>query len=177
MPRPNLNRLPDAIGVQIKAMLEMGYSIRKTAKESGISHETVIAVKRSDKYDRLMIERVKNGLAAKFYRLADKALDKIDDTKLRQSSAAQLVLVSATATDKARLIDGQPTARLEFSQKVDQELQDQITELESELEAWQSGQMANGELVGDEAKIADIVPLTETSESPINNASNDVQAQ
>lgn len=172
-PTINISRIPDAIGVQVKAYAEAGYSLKKISKMCGVSIETVRTIKASNKYDRALIEALKKGLADKYYRVADKALNAISDSKLANSSAPQLILTAATATDKARLIEGQATARVEFMNAADRELQDEIAQLEGELAAWQNGDIVNAEAEGSsDAPLASGQPSNVESESPSNNDAN-----
>lgn len=129
----NLTRLPLAQQHSIKALLEAGASIRKAAKLSGVCNETVLAIKRCKSLDLETVERIKKGLGAKFYDVADRSLDSITDDKLKHSSASQLVMTAAVATDKARLIEGKATQRTEFVDATDRALEEEISGLEAQL--------------------------------------------
>ena len=118
------------------ALLEQGRTIGRVAKEMGVSRQVVKSVKaQPERWDRALVDAIKNKLAGKFYRIANRSIDAITDSKLQSASAAQLILVSATATDKARLIEGQATQRVAYESVADRELQDEIAKLEGELEA------------------------------------------
>lgn len=143
----NLTRLPIAQQLAVKALLECGKSERHTAKLSGISRETVRAIKYCKSLDPQAVDRIKNGLAGKFYGIVDRSLDAIDNGKLDGSTAQQLMMVAAIGTDKARLIEGKATSRTEHLNASDQELNDEIARLEGELVKWEDGAIVKGETV------------------------------
>lgn len=141
----NLNRLPIAQQLAIKALLESGKSERFTAKITKNSRETVRAVNKCQTLDPQLVDRIKSGLAAQFYGVVDRSLQSITDDKLKASTAQQLMMVAAIGTDKARLIDGKVTARTEYVNASDKEINDEIARLEGELGKWESGEVVNAE--------------------------------
>jgi hypothetical protein len=146
----NLTKLPIAQQLAIKALVESGTSERKAAKLSGVSRETVRAVKESKNLDPEAVDRIKKGLAAKFYSVADRSIDNITDEKLKHAQPSQLIMTAGIATDKARLIEGKATARTEYVDASDKEINDEIERLEGELGKWERGEVVNGEGIEDE---------------------------
>lgn len=141
----NLTRLPIAQQLAIKALLETGKSERHTARLSGVSRETVRAVKVSNNLDPQAVDRIKSGLAGKLYNTADRSIDSITNDKLKHSSAVQAMTTAAIAIDKARLIEGKATSRTEYVNASDKEINDEIARLEGELASWEGGQIVNAE--------------------------------
>jgi hypothetical protein len=142
----NLTRLPVAQQLAIKALLETGKSERHTARLSGVSRETVRAVKEAKNLDPQAVDRIKKGLSAKFYDVADRSLDHITDDKLKGAQPSQLIMTAGIATDKARLIEGKATARTEYVDASDKEIEDEIARLEGELTQWRNGDVVNAGL-------------------------------
>lgn len=140
-----LKLVPIAQQLAIKALLESGKSERSTAKLSGVSRETVRAVKECKNLDPQAVDRIKAGLAGKFYSVADRAIDHITDDKLKGANPQQLIMTAAIGTDKARLIEGKATSRTEYVDASDQEINDEIAKLEGELARWQNGDLVNTE--------------------------------
>jgi carboxylesterase type B len=143
----NLTKLPLAQQLAAKALLESGKSERQTAKLSKISREAVRAIKECKSLDPEQVDRIKKGLAAKFYDVADRSIDNITDDKLKNAQPSQLIMTAGIATDKARLIEGKATSRTEYVDASDQELNDEIARLEGELTGWKDGSIVNGEAV------------------------------
>jgi len=141
----NLTRFPELRGAEIKALLEQGYSIAKCATMAGCSRDTVVAIKKSNKFDRAIVDSIKNHISGKFYKVADAAVNAITPEKLQNATPVQLITTAGIAIDKARLIEGDATQRIEFVGVVDDELQGQIAALEGELAGWKSGQTVNAE--------------------------------
>lgn len=141
----NLTKFPIAQQLAIRALLETGKSERSTAKLSGVSRETVRAVKEARNLDPQAVDRIKRGLAGKFYDVTDRSLDHITNEKLKSSSSVQLATTAAIALDKARLIEGKATARTEYVDASDKEINDEITRLEGELGRWERGEVVNAE--------------------------------
>jgi len=67
-------------------------------------------------------------MAEEIWNLAIRMYDHITDEKLRKTSAAKLMMTAAIAIDKALLLDGEATERLEV--KSEAELDRQLKELE-----------------------------------------------
>ena len=141
----NLTKLPIAQQLAIKALLETGKSERSTAKLSGVSRETVRAVKEAKNLDPQAVDRIKKGLSAKFYDIADRSLDHITDDKLKGAQPSQLIMTAGIATDKARLIEGKATSRTEYVDASDQEINEEIARLEGELAEWKGGEIVNAQ--------------------------------
>src|SRR6185436_8156683 len=94
--------------------------------------------------DSAIVERVKKHLSAHFWISAERSLQNITDSKLEKASANALMWTAGVATDKALLLEGKPTARVEVVAG-DQELNSEIARLEGELAGWKSGQILNAE--------------------------------
>jgi DNA-binding transcriptional MerR regulator len=143
----NLTRFPELRQAEIKALLEQGYSLKKISQMAKCSLETVIAVKRSNKFDRAIVDAIKDKISGKFYRVADAAVDAITPEKLENATPVQLITTAGIAIDKARLIDGDSTARVEFVGVNDAALEEEIMQLQTELDGWKQGSTVNAELV------------------------------
>ena len=163
-----LTKFPIAQQLAIKALLETGASERKTARLSGVSRETVRAVKECKTLDPERVDRIKKGLSAKFYDVADRSLDHISDEKLKGAQPSQLIMTAGIATDKARLIEGKATTRTEFVDASDQEINDEIAKLEGELAKWHNGELVNTEGYEDDTPIPAGQSASETVEEVAN---------
>lgn len=165
----NLTKLPIAQQLAIKALLETGKSERSTAKLSGVSRETVRAVNQCQTLDPQRVDRIKKGLSAKFYDVADRSLDHISDDKLKNAQPSQLIMTAGIATDKARLIEGKATTRTEYVDASDKEINDEIERLEGELGKWERGEIANTGLE-DEDTTPEGQSASETVDEVVNGA-------
>jgi len=163
----SLTKLPIAQQLAIKALLETGKSERSTAKLSGVSRETVRAVKEAKNLDPQAVDRIKKGLSAKFYDVADRSLDHITDEKLKGAQPSQLIMTAGIATDKARLIEGKATARTEYVDASDQEINDEIARLEGELGKWERGEVVNTGLEDE-----DTTPAGQPASQTVDKVSN-----
>lgn len=97
--------------------------------------------------DPAIVEGVKKRFAAHWWITGERALQGITDDKIKAASASQLGILAAVATDKASLLEGKPTSRVEFQSVEDREAADRIAGLEAELEGWKEGTTVN--VVGD----------------------------
>ena len=157
-----LARLPLAQQLAIKALLESGKSERSTALLSGVSRNTVRAVNKCTTLDPDKVNTIKNGLAGKLYHTADRSIDSITDDKLDKSSAVQAMTTAAIAIDKARLIEGKATSRTELVDASDQEINEEIARLESELQGWKDGTIVNAVGSEDPLTTSEGQPASET---------------
>jgi len=139
------DRIAPARAYAIRALVDSGYSKKEICKREHVSINTVRAIQNSNRFDPARVDSIKQNLAAKWYQTADSAIDNIDATKLKQSSALQLATVAAISTDKARLIEGKATSRTEYMNVEDQAVNDEIARLEGELGAWERGDIVNTE--------------------------------
>jgi hypothetical protein len=139
-------RLSPVRAYGIRALVEAGVSQREIARKEHVSTNTVQAIKYSDRFDANRVEAIKKNLSASWYTTAGRSLERITDQKLDQSSAAQLAVISAVATDKARLIEGKATSRTEYADKSDLEIQAEIKKLEDELGAIETEGAVDAEL-------------------------------
>lgn len=138
----------------ILALDSLGVPKGKIADEVGHCRNTVNAVlKRGDFTDPRIVDRVKREMEARFWVGAARAQDAITDEKLEAASALQLMTVAAIGTDKALLLSGRPTVRVEFTGQDDTAMNERIEALSSELEGWKTGQTINveGEVVDTQA--------------------------
>ena len=127
-------------------MLDSGMSYSQIRARCDISPATISAIRKSEKFDPERVNRIKEGLATKLYTKVDLALDSITEDKLKMASAQQAMMTAAIGIDKARLIEGQVTSRLEFVNASDKELAGQIADLSAQLERLQSGQIIDADI-------------------------------
>lgn len=130
--------LTDEIKEKVRVLLTEGYSINSIAKRLGISRTGVRTARdEEDNLDTLRQDK-KRKMADSLWDLAIQAKEKITERKLKDSSAAKLVIVLATLIDKALLLVGDVTER--FGLKTEPELNKELSDLqaaEKELkEAW-----------------------------------------
>lgn len=136
----------------IEAMHSLGIPKTKIAEEVGVSRTTVLGTLRNaDHTDPRIVERVKKEMASHFWMTGNRALNGITEEKVAASSALQLATVAAISTDKALLLDGKPTVRIEFQGQADQALGEQIERMQAELDGWKDGTTINAPdaVVGD----------------------------
>lgn len=132
----------------IVALDSLGATKTKIAQEVGVSRNTVSAVlKNGDHTDPRIVERVKKEMAGHFWVTASRAASAITPEKLEAASALQLATVAAIGTDKALLLDGKPTVRIEHQSTGDAEAASKIEELEAQLAGWKDGTTINAEMV------------------------------
>jgi hypothetical protein len=162
----NPTRLPIAQQLATRALLESGASERRAAKLSGLSRETVRAIKQAKNLDPDAVDRIKKSLSAKFYDVADRSLDHITDDKLEKAQPSQLIMTAGIATDKARLIEGKATQRTEYVDATDAQIQDEIARLEAE----EAKLKANAIDVGFEE--VDTTPDTQPAPETVNQEAN-----
>lgn len=130
--------LTDELKEKARVLFTEGYSINSISKRLGISRTGVKTARdEKDNLDSLRQDKKKK-MANSLWDLAIKAKEKITEGKLKDSSAAKLVIVLATLIDKALLLIGEPTDRFEV--KTEPELNKELSDLqaaEKELkEAW-----------------------------------------
>lgn len=121
-------RIPDNIREQVKILAIEGLSDRNIGKKLNISKTAVNSIKNEiDNLDQLRTDK-KRKMAEKLWDMAIQMISFISDEKLRKSSAAKLMVTAAIAIDKALLLAGEATERLEV--KTEAELDRQLKELE-----------------------------------------------
>ena len=158
----SLTKLPITQQLATKALLESGASVRKAAKLSGLALDTVRAIRDCKTLDPDRVARIKEGMAGKLYDTANRSIDSITDDKLAKSTAVQAMTTAAIAIDKARLIEGKATARTEYVDATDQQINDEIARLEGELAGWKDGTLVNGQGVEEESTSPIGQPAVET---------------
>jgi len=108
MPRGQitLERTPYQKQVWVRALLDSGMTIRAIAKQSGLSQDTVIAIKRLMPSNNTEVEQCKKQVIGSFYGLAKGCQDHITPSKLEESSAYQLMGMASLAVQAARDMEG-----------------------------------------------------------------------
>jgi plasmid maintenance system antidote protein VapI len=150
---------PLATKAAVIAMDSLGASQTKIAQELEISRQTVAALlKNGDHTSPAIVERIKREMEGRFWVTAARATDAITDEKLQAASALQLGTLAAIGTDKALLLSGKPTVRIEHTSVEDQEAAAKIEALTAELESWKDGTTLNAEMVGDMGGTGDAPP-------------------
>ena len=126
------------------ALDALGTSKADICRQVGKSFNTITAVlKNTDHTDPRIVERVKREMAAQFWVTGHRALNNVTEEKLENSSAFQLVGMAGLATDKALLLEGKPTARIEHVNLSDAEAASKIEELQATLDGWKDGTIIN----------------------------------
>ena len=131
-------RIPDNIREQVKILAIEGLSERTIANKLNISNNAVHRIKKEiDNLEQFRADKKKE-MANSLWDLAIEMKEQITRKKLKESSAAKLVISLATLIDKALLLTGEVTGRLEV--KTEAELEREWKELdraEKELKkAW-----------------------------------------
>jgi len=101
-----LERTPYQKQVWIKSLLDSGMSLRAIAKQSGVSQDTVLAVKRLVPSNISDVEQCKKTVVGSFYGLARGCQEHITPSKLEESSAYQLMGMASLAVQAARDMEG-----------------------------------------------------------------------
>lgn len=139
---------PSKIGAAL-AMYQMGVPITEIAAREHMSKNTISSlVKQGDQTNPAIVDRVKKYLASHFYITAERSLQAITDEKLEKAGVSALAMVAGISTDKGLLLEGKPTARVEFKGSKDDALEDEINALEAEVEGWRDGTIRNAEPLG-----------------------------
>lgn len=148
---PNGANTPLATKAAVIAMDSLGASQTKIAQELEISRQTVAALLKSgDHTNPVIVERIKREMEGRMWITAARAQEAITDDKLAAASALQLMTVSAIGTDKALLLSGRPTVRIEHQTVEDAEAARKIEELTAQLDGWKDGTTINADaVVGD----------------------------
>lgn len=123
---------------EVRILYTEGFSINYIATKCKMGWDTVRRiVGATDNLDSFREEK-KRKMAESLWDLAIRMKNKITDAKLTKTAATSLVIGLATAIDKALLLSGEVTGRLEV--KTEKELDRELTDLgkaEKELrEAW-----------------------------------------
>lgn len=143
---PSLARTPPSKIAAVLAMDQLGVPREAIARQEGMGKSTVYQIiKQGDQMDPAIVERVKRHFAAHWWITGERALQGITPEKIEAANASQLGILAAVATDKALLLEGKPTARIEYQSAADQEMASQVEALQAELEGWKTGQTINVE--------------------------------
>lgn len=127
---------------QIKLLCAEGFSINYIATKYKMGWETVKKI--SGEIDNLegLREHKKRRMAESLWDLAIRMKNKISDAKLTKAGVPSLVIGLGTAIDKALLLTGEATGRIEV--KTEKELTKELSELqavEKELKiAWEKAE-------------------------------------
>jgi transposase-like protein len=103
--------IPEAKAEAIAAAHLAGMSIRQICKAMGTCHNSVVAVVRNRPE---LLERAREVTAANWKTIASLATAQLLE-RLPELKDAQLGIVAGIASDKAELLAGQPTQRIEVS--------------------------------------------------------------
>jgi hypothetical protein len=133
--KPNGKGIGEERSALIQALHSMGVPKSVIADKLDLSRTTVHFIAEAGINNPELVEQVKKRMSAKWWLLASNAVSAITAEKLMDSSAAQLAMVAGIATDKARLIDGEPTAFIGFIDKSDGEIQAEIDDRVKRLAA------------------------------------------
>jgi 23S rRNA maturation-related 3'-5' exoribonuclease YhaM len=137
--------LIDEVKEKARVLLTEGYSINSISKRLGISRNSVRTAR--DEKDNLdgLRQNKKEEIIKKLWDIAKNALEHITDEKLKKSHAYQVMMISAIAIDKAQLLSGGATERLELSRsEIDHKLNElEIAERELK-EAWERARKERG---------------------------------
>lgn len=159
-----LTQYDEAKAYAVRAMLEAGMSRSQIHAKVKISDETISVIKKSEKFDPERVRVIKDGLAAKIYEKVDLALDSIDKDKLIKATAQQAMMTAAIGIDKARLIEGEVTQRVEFVNAADKDLAAEIAKLNEELARLERGEIVDAEVSTNQPES----PATESdSQNPV----------
>lgn len=121
------NRYSPARKIAVKALAETGMSVTDIARQEGMSRPSVYNVIRDSKFELLpksKVDMIKNALVGNTYANAYRAQDAITDEKLSNSSALQLMTISAIGIEKGRLMENLSTDNVSFrgiSQSIDED--------------------------------------------------------
>jgi len=109
---------PEEAAAFMDLVTEPGFEgVADAAKESGLgvraAQSLINRVQENYEPVKREVDRIKTEtLVRKFERIAEAALDTIDQEKLDEMDAYKLTLIGAIATDKRELLDGRPTERI-----------------------------------------------------------------
>ena len=131
-------RISDEIREKTKILLAQGYSYNSISKKLNISKDSIHRIgKEIDNLEQLRTDK-KREMAESLWNLAIEMKEQITKKKLKESSAAKLVISLATLIDKALLLTGDATEILGV--KTEKELTKELSDLqqaEKELQlAW-----------------------------------------
>ena len=148
---PTLSRTAPSTIAAVLAMDQLGVPRTEIARREKISTSTLYEIlKRGDHMNPAIVESVKKNMAAHYWVTGERSLQHITDDKLEKASANALMWIAGVSTDKALLLEGKPTSRVEHMSAEDTQAADKIRALEDELGGWKDGTTINvvGDLVG-----------------------------
>ena len=122
--------------LSVAALLKAGKSKAEISRETGVNPATIYNVEKDKKYTILeasKVDDIKRSLVGMTYAQAHRAQEFISDEKLQNSSALQLMTISAIGIDKGRLMEGLST-EIVGQQKDECELDREIIRKREELD-------------------------------------------
>jgi hypothetical protein len=111
------NRLKPIQKLAINALLKTGHTPTEISRLNGVNRVTVYNVMKDPRFALLPsneVDGIKRTLIGKTLESAARAQIAISDEKLENSSALQLMTISAIGIDKSRLMSGDSTSNLLF---------------------------------------------------------------
>jgi len=100
----------------LRGLMAAGYSRDECCKILRMGSHTYSVLKRQNAPLVERVVRIKKGLAAKKWDIADRASDATTDVKLQALNAYQLAMVSAINIDKALLLEGKATVIVDYKE-------------------------------------------------------------
>lgn len=122
-PRSNKLRIPLSKQHVVSAMLSEQIPHRKIHEATGIATATIQKIKRQETASNEEVERIKKGLRNRFAAIADRSLTSLDDTKLAEASAKDLIYIASKATEIA--LGGQSSVVETYTQSLKAYLTDE----------------------------------------------------
>lgn len=116
----------------LAALLEAGYSQNKACKIIKLSPNSAIAIRKQKAPPDGTVEIIKREISKKFWFKADSILDAMDDLDIMALSGKDKAVAAGILVDKALLLDGQPTQRIQHTigvSELDRQIEDKRREL------------------------------------------------
>ena len=101
-----LERTPIQTQYAVKAFAECGASVSSICKQFDLSHHTVNAIKRSNKFDDARYETFKKYLPRQWGGLAWDTLNLCDRADIKKAPIQTRVWIAGVATDKMQSLEG-----------------------------------------------------------------------
>ena len=124
------NRIPVATRMKIMDGLAMQVPAARIAEDCGVSRAVVKAIEFSQSDT---IESRKSHLMDQAFRIAGKAYDRVEDT-IDNAPLAQASVVAGIFSEKALLLAGEPTQRIEVNITTADDLYSKMDQLKAKLE-------------------------------------------
>lgn len=114
--RASGNQISPARKNALAALIVAGYSQGECAKILRMGAGTIQVLRKKLAPLPRDVDRIKKGLAAKKWSIADRACDAIDDAKLLASNAYTLSMISAVNQDKALHLEGKASVIIDYQE-------------------------------------------------------------